>query len=127
MTENETYWKAVYTDGELSQFNKDGSENKYVDITREKLIQFRLYRDNKPLIIIHLDPHKKLIYRIRRAMNNHGGKESVYLAGWQERKNGKNVQMIMFLFQDNHIEIVDRFYENHIWFYKINFLQEEEV
>jgi hypothetical protein len=64
---------------------------------------------------------------MRRAMNNKGYEEVVFLAGWQERANGKNTQMIMFLFEDNHIEIVDRFYENHLWFYSINFLKNEEV
>lgn len=128
MTENETYWKAVYEDGEsLSQFDPTGHENKYTDIERNKLIQFILYRAGKPLVVIHLNNNKKLIYRMRRAMNNHGEEETVFLAGWQEMRSHKNVQMVMFLFQDNHIEIVDRFYEDHRWFYKINFLKEEEI
>lgn len=128
MYENKTYWKAIYSGNEsLSQFNEDGSENKYTNIKRERLIQFCIYVDNNPAVIIHLDPHKKLIYRMRRAMNNRGEEESVYLAGWQERKNGKNIQMIVFLFEDGHIEIVDRFYENHKWFYGINFLKTEEI
>jgi hypothetical protein len=124
----ETFWIACYNDGtRLIQYEPNGSENKYSDIDRSNLIQFILFRNGKPLIVIHLDNNKKLIYRMRRAMNNKGYEEVVFLAGWQERTNGKNIQMIMFLFEDNHIEIVDRFYENHLWFYSINFLKEEEI
>lgn len=124
----ETFWKAVYEDEEsLSQFDQTGHENKYTDIERNKLIQFILYRNDKPAVVLHLDKNKKLIYRMRRAMNNKGYEEVVFLAGWQERTNGKNTQMIMFLFENNHIEIVDRFYENHLWFYAINFLPDERI
>jgi hypothetical protein len=123
-----TVWEAVYSDGtSLKQFNGDGHENKYTDIDRKKITQFVLYRDKKPLVIIHLGGKKRLIYRIRRAQNNKGYTEAVYLAGWQEKQNGINTQMISFLFEDNSIEIVDRFYENHLWFYSINFIPEERI
>lgn len=124
----ETFWIARYNDGtKLIQYEPDGSENKYTDIDRSKLIQFILIRAGKPLLVIHLDSNKKLIYRMRRAMNNKCEKEVVFLAGWQERSNGKNTQMIMFLFEDNHIELVDRFHEDHLWFYSINFLPDERI
>jgi hypothetical protein len=124
----ETFWMAYYSDNtRLLQYEPDGSENKYTDIDRRKLTQFILFRSGKPLIVIHLDGNKKLIYRMRRAMNNKGYEEAVFLAGWQERISGRNTQMIMFLFEDNHIEIVDRFYENHLWFYSINFLPDEKT
>jgi hypothetical protein len=124
----ETFWTAGYDDGtQLTQYELDRSENKYTDIDRNKLIQFILYRSDKPAVVIHIDSNKKLIYRMRRAMNNKGYEEVVFLAGWQERTNGRNTQMITFLFEDNHIEIVDRFYENHLWFYSINFIKEEEI
>jgi hypothetical protein len=128
MEKDNISWKAIYSDGEsLMQFDADGGENKYVDINRTRLIQFLLYRDNIPAVVVHLGPHKKLIYRMRRAMNNHGEEEAVFLAGWQELRGGKSVQMISFLFEDGHVEIVDRFYEDHLWFYSINFLKEEKI
>ena len=128
MIEERTYWNAVYSNGKsLPQFNEDGTENKYRDIDRTRLIRFDLYRNNTPIVVIHLDAHKKLIYRMRRAQNNHGYEETVYLAGWQEKHAGQNVQMIIFLFDDNHIEILDRFYEDHSWFYSIRFLKEEKI
>jgi len=128
MQKHVTYWKAVYSNEEsLSQFSDDGSENKYPDIDRERLMRFELYRNNALAVVFHLNGHKKLIYRMRRAMNNRGEEETVYLAGWQDKQNGRNVQMLMFLFEDNHIEIVDRFRENHLWFYSINFLPDERI
>ena len=124
----QTEWQAIYNDGTtLSQYNEDRGENKYTDIKRDKIIQFVLKRDSIPKVVIHLDQNKKLIYRMRTAANNKGIIERVYLAGWQERVDDINTQMISFLFEDGHIEIVDRFYEDHVWFYAINFIAEERI
>ena len=123
-------WKAVYSDNtELNQFNLDGLENKYIDIDRSKLIQFSLYRNKSPLITVHLDSNKKLIYRKRIAATGFGCqiKEMVHLIGWQENVNGKNAQMLFAVFQDNHIEVMDRFKEGHQWLYPVNFLPEERI
>ena len=123
-------WKAIYTDGsELPQFNEDGTENKYKDINRSKLSKFVLLVDKNPKIVVHLDSNKKLIYRRRvaiRMVGNLKNQEAVYLVGWQENKNGINTQMICFLFEDGHVEVVDRFYENHPWLYSVNFLEVEK-
>lgn len=124
-------WKAIYDDGEtFSQYNeKKGTENKYTDIDRSKLIQFVLLADGIPKIVIHLDKNKRLIYRRRVAVafsgTNANKQETVHLVGWQEKKQGINTQIICFLFEDGHIEIVDRFHEKHPWFYPIIFLPEE--
>jgi hypothetical protein len=124
----QTSWLAIYIDGTtLQQYNADGSENKYLNIERDKLKQFVLLRDNEPKVVIHVDQNKKLIYRMRTAANNKGIIERVYLAGWQQRTNGMNTQMISFLFEDGHIEIVDKFRENHPWFYSVNFIAEERL
>ena len=122
-------WKAIYNDGtELPQYNEDGSENKYPDIDRSKLIQFVLLYFGIPHVVIHLDDNKRLIYRRRVAQSvTKGIIEVVYLAGWQEKIKRKNVQMICFLFEDGHVEIVDRFYEKHPWFYSIVFRPEERI
>ena len=123
-----TLWCAIYNNGEpFWQFNIDGSENKYADIDKASLRQFILYRNGKAVIVIHFDSAKKLIYRMRRAMDSHGNEETVYLAGWQEKRDGKNLQMIVFLFEDGHTEIVDRFYERHPWFYSVEFLPDERI
>ena len=126
-------WKAVYTDGNsLSQYNKgDGIENKYTNIDRSRLSQFILFADGNPKVIISLNDNKRLIYRKRIAMSfagaNAGNQETVYLAGWQEERQGINIQMICFLFEDGHIEITDKFEENHSWFYPVIFLPEEKT
>ena len=122
-------WKAIYSNGdELPQYNEDGTENKYTDIDRDILDKFVLYKEDKPLLVVHLGGNKRLIYRKRAAV--HPGckvAEAVYLVGWQEKNNGTNIQQISFLFEDGHIEVVDRFYEEHPWFYSINFLPEESI
>ena len=126
--ETDTIWNAIYENGEsLSEIADDGSSNSYGDINKKSLTQFILYRYGAPVVVIHLDQKKKLIYRMRRARDNHGNEESVYLAGWQEKRNGMNIQMLVFLFSDGHIEVVDRFHEGHPWFYGIEFLEEEKI
>jgi hypothetical protein len=123
-----TFWRAIYENGEsLSQIAPDGKENSYGDIDKRALTKFILYRYGEPIVVVHLDPNKKLIYRMRRAMDNHGAEETVYLVGWQENRNGMNIQMIVFLFEDDHIEVVDRFHEGHPWFYPVQFLEEEKI
>lgn len=126
------HWKAVYNDGTwLDQFNADSSENKYADIDRDKIIQFCVIMDNKTVVVIHLDSKKKLIFRKRVAMHVAGRKagqqEVVFLAGWQENRHGINTQMICFVFPDGRCEVVDRFREDHPWFYSIKFLPEERT
>ena len=125
-------WRAIYRAGSwLDRFNKDGSENKYTDIRRKELAQFALLYHNHPILIIHLDEKKQLIYRRRVAMPilgpNVGTTEVVHIVGWQENRRGVNVQTICFVFQDGHIEVLDRFRENTRWFYSVKFLAEEEV
>lgn len=125
-------WKAIYKDDScLPQFNNDGSENKYADIDRNKLSQFHLIKDDKPVVIVYLDENKKLICRRRVAKHFSGPKagteEVVWIVGWQENRKGINVQMICFVFEDGHIEVVDRFDEKHPWFYPIVFRPEEQI
>ena len=130
-------WQAIYDDGEtLPQYNekKGSKENKYTDIDRSRLVQFVLFADSVPKIVIHLDENKKLIYRRRVATVFSGGnadcntlKQTVHIVGWQENKQGTfNVQMVCFLFEDGHVEIVDKFHKNHPWFYPVIFLPEEK-
>ena len=132
------FWKAIYEDNtELSQYNVDGSENKYTAIDRSKLSKFLLlegyidleghWAEKLPKIILHLDKNKRLICRKRVAVEvgRRRSEEFIWLVGWQENKEGMNVQMICALFQDGHIEIVDKFKEGHPWFYPVILLPEE--
>jgi len=140
MVLNTYFWKAVYADGtELSQYNeaefvkpphaRKGA--KYTDIDRSKLKEFHIYKDsdpNNPFLVISLDGNKRLIYR-RRVVQSllTNKKEVVILAGYQEKIAGKNVQNINFIFEDGHIETVDKFRSDHKWYYPINFLPEEKL
>lgn len=125
-------WKAIYTDGTfLPQFNEDGSDNKYPDINRAKLKEFQLIRNGKVAVVVHLDKKKKLICRMRVGQVGFGPragqKERVWLVGWQEKRGHVNVQMVCFVFEDGHIEVVDRFHENHPWFYPVKFIPKEKL
>lgn len=127
-------WKAVYSDGTfLSQYNSGGSANKYTDINRSKLTQFHLTAYGKTFLIVHLNKNKRLIYRMRVAHHmalgpsGKSGVERVWLVGWQEKRRGVNVQMVCAVFEDGHIEVVDRFREGHPWFYPVNFRPEEAL
>ena len=124
----ELNWKAIYSDGtELSQYS-DNKTSKYGDIDRSRLDKFVILKNDTPVLILYLDENKKLIFRRRVAKNFLSGEEeAVYLVGWQENRSGVNLQSISFIFEDGHVEVVDRFKEGHPWFYPINFLDEEKV
>jgi len=120
-------WVAVYDGNDtLSQYNEDGSENKYGDIDRERLDRFILLEENGEVrIVLNLDASKKLIFRRRTAINLKNERhEVVFIAGFQSDKG----QTILFYFESTgHIELTDGFKEGHQWFYPVNFLPEEEI
>lgn len=125
-------WIAVYNGGEtLSQYNEDGTENKYGNIDRARLERFLLMDGDDPIVVLNMDQNKKLIYRRRTAMDMFRvHKEVVYIVGWQETLDGgaSSTQNIVFYFASTgHIEVTDGFREDHEWFYPVIFLPEEEL
>ena len=133
-------WKAVYKNGtSLSQFKteKDSNnklvtiENSYADIDRAKLSQFILMDSifDKPVVIIYFDrPTQRLICRKRMIKQmDQKARLGVWIVGWQELRQGVNIQMISFVYPDGHIEIMDRFREDDRIHYGFKFRQEEEV
>jgi hypothetical protein len=120
-------WKAFYNDNtSLPQFNADRSENRYIDIDRSKLVKFVLYQNNLQKVVVHLDSNKKLVYRRRVAISATSQiKQEIWLVGWQEKISGRNIQQLIFLFDDGHIEVIDRFREEHP-FDEIIFIEEEK-
>lgn len=126
-------WKAIYNDDTfLNQINSDGSRNKYTDIERSKLKQFLLYKngDTDPFFVLHIvrPESQKLIFRLRKTMQLNGAvTREVAIVGWQENVKGNNVQLINFVFEDGHVETLDRFNPNHRLYYPIRFLPEERV
>jgi len=113
----EVYWKAVYNDGTvLSQFNEDGSENKYLDIDRSKIAFFELFAGTKLIFRLHLEEGRRLICRRRVELNIMTGKtESIFLVGWQQTVNGSNIQDIAYIFPDGHVELAGKWKEHRIF------------
>lgn len=123
-------WMVQYNDGSQRLSSDDF---KYGDIDRERLEVFALLQVNnmKPLVVLHLTPERRLIYRKRSALDMNvrsgeiTGRKTVWLAGWQQIVAGKNVQVLTALFEDGHVEITNGFKEGHPWFDNVNFLPEE--
>jgi len=98
-------WKANYDDGSfLKQYNADGSENKYTDIDRSRLVSFELLSDDVVVFRLFLEEGQRLIFRRRivKTLDNKL-KHMIYLVGWQQTINGKNVQSISYIFDDGLI------------------------
>lgn len=135
-------WKAIYPDGEsLEQFNEDGSENGYLKIDRSKLTHFVLSDSvtGKSKIILHLQPGQQLIHR-RRVVQKYAlsaaffkrnpeakMRETVYIVGWHENRDGVNVQMLLFVFEDGTVEIMDKWRNDHALYNPVILLPEEEL
>jgi len=133
-------WKAVYSDGTyLDQIESDGTVNKYPDIDRSKLTQFIMVNTetDKTHIVLHLREGQKLIHRRRVSKRiplselfykdnpERSLVETVWLVGWHENKDGVNVQMLIFLFEDGSIEFMDKWREDHALYKPINLIKEE--
>lgn len=114
-------WIARYNDGnELHQYREDGSENKYADIDRSRLVSFALTDDlNHHVFELHLDPGQRLIYR-RRVQQICGDEPFVvYMIGWQMTVAGKNVQSIVYISQEGEVHMAGAWRDEHQWFYSI--------
>ena len=130
------YWKAIYDDGtELKQYKVDGSKNKYPDINRDRLAKFVLCQVNsdEPTVVVHITEGMRLVCRQRVALT-FGSTDlavkntvRVWLVGWQKLVEGRNVQTVMAVFPDGHIEVTDGFKENIDWFRPVKFRPEERV
>lgn len=131
MAQQQYSWKAVYRNGSvLEECNGDGSKNRYGDIDRKRLCQFQLVAgDGKPKIVVHLSRGQQLIYRMRVAcpIGKPWLRERVYIVGWHENRGGVNMQQITVLFEDGHVEVLDRFREDTKWFYPVNLRPEERM
>lgn len=125
---NEFRWRAIYKDGSiLPQYCKCGFQKGYENIDRTKLSAFDIYSiDNKEKYTEHdlktgklifrmfLEEGQKLIYRrrVQKEFSVITGEEKaqryVYMVGHQQKVNGKNTQVINYIFQDGHIEQAGR-------------------
>lgn len=136
-------WKANYEDGtSLPQYNEDGSKNIYTDIDRSKLVSFEILnlieqKDEEGKVIksekkiIHnlkLAKGQRLICRQRKFMRNDMVNNIVWIVGWQQTVEGKNIQSIAYIYPDGKIEMSGSWKEYHPLFRKIELLPiEKEV
>lgn len=121
-------WEADYGETSLTQYNEDGTENKYTDIIRQSLKRFILKEGDKVRFVLNLDPGKRLVYRRRVSMDlMRKYKSVIHIFGYQEHiRNGYNKQVIFFYFErTGYLEVTDGFKEGHRWFYPVVFLPEE--
>ena len=105
---SEYRWRAIYNNGTfLDEYREDGTPNKYYDIDRDKLIAFELYKNNKPIYRLYLEPGQTLIYR-RRVIGDYTAKPLIvfYMIGWQQQVNGKNTQSVVHIVDDDDSPII---------------------
>jgi hypothetical protein len=134
-------WRAVYSDGTfLDQVEvKTGLENKYTDIDRSRLVIFALFpvNEREPKVVLNLKSGQKLVYRRRSLLRMNPGsviednsiipaiRESVWILGFHENRQGVNVQMLAFVFEDGRVELLDRWRDDHTLYGPIVLLPEE--
>lgn len=125
---NELVWVARYKDGTVhTQYNADGSyRDKYADIVRKELFSFELFTIEKakegflPKKLVHRiyfdTPDKRLIYRRKVYKKSNGTEFFIYLAGWQIKAGGQNIQAISLIFPDGHVEMIGKWDKDHAYF-----------
>jgi hypothetical protein len=115
-------WVAFYSDQtSLRQYNADGGENRYADIDRARLEAFALFQDDGETLVfaLYLEPGQRLIFR-RRVEQSPGGEQTVvYLVGWQQTIEGRNVQSIAYIFPNGVVHLAGPWRDDHPWFYAI--------
>lgn len=108
-------WKALYVGGEtLSQYNEDGTENKYRDIERHRLINFDLLDANgKTVHRTFLRDGQRLIYRRRNfiKLSDKEERHMIYLVGWQMTvitpSGPKNITALNYIYEDGSVALDD--------------------
>ena len=109
-------WKAIYNDGScLTQYNADGTENRYEDIDRYKLSRFDLYKnadiDKTPFYSLYLRHGQRLIFRRRNFISTNGERHMIIIVGWQKTYDTKplptNATAINYIYEDGSIALDD--------------------
>lgn len=105
-------WKAIYHDEDgrpteegLSQFNPDGTENKYDKIDRFRLGRFDLVKGDKVVYSVYLHEGQRLVYRRRHFVPLNSTKRTlVHVIGWVEtvftRKGRRDIYAFNYIFED---------------------------
>lgn len=107
-------WRAIYKDGTiLPQYCKCGFPRGYENIEREKLAAFEIFDKTKPntfIFRLFLEEGQKLIYRrrVEKDLMSNQIKRVLYLVGWQQKVNGKNIQSVNYITEDGKIQQAGR-------------------
>jgi len=88
-------WTAVYKDGKKVKRVKGIT---YDTLNRTNLKAFEVTWMNIPVVTVHLQENQQLIWRRRNEVTPGGLSRIVYLCGWREMINGKDVQTITYIF-----------------------------
>ena len=91
-------WTAIYKNGTRIRHIKG---IKYDTLDRSNLEAFEVSWMNVPVVTVHLQENQQLIWRKRTEQAPGGVKKIVYLCGWREMINGKDVQTITYIFDRN--------------------------
>ena len=112
--ENNPYsWVAWYNDGTfLEQGSYQDSKFDYAAIDRNKLAAFEIreIENKKTIFKLHLEPGQRLIYRRRVWQDFNTGQiiGYVYMVGWQQTIEGRNIQAIAHILPDGHVELAGK-------------------
>lgn len=115
-----------YNDGTVLQLDKDVT---YGNIKRDGLEAVEVYKKDKGLVFqLFLESDYKLIYR--RRVQIHSNEEQsmiVYILGWRKKADGKDIQSINFIYEDNDIiQQLPRFNESHVLFCEPEYSEAEQ-
>lgn len=109
-------WCAIYKDeSTLSEYNPDGTKNRYEDIKREELVRFDMINEKgRAIYSLYLRYGQRLIYRRRtliRVTSEGEKRQLIYLVGWQmtvyTNKGPQNITAINYIFEDGSISLDD--------------------
>lgn len=105
------HWRAIYNDG--TYLDALEAEGGYQSIDRLRLVSFQLLKHGQPYVTVHLGPEQKLIWRKREFLSMTGQHDVVHLVGWQQNINGRNIQSILYVFEDGRIEMAGAWKDGH--------------
>ena len=120
-------WTAFYRDGsKLHQIDPvTGQETSSERIDRSRLAAIALYDDRGLLVLSqHYQPGWRAVFRRRTEIcQQTGQRQVVYLLGWQQTVEGRNVQHISAVVQrpdgGTLVQNIGRWQEGHRWLYPI--------
>ena len=106
------FFQVQYNDGEFFPTTKEEAKKMaqlYEDIDQSRLRNFDIYDKDTDKLVLRVyfdDPEKRLIHVRRHILPLGQEKQIIWLAGWQKKVSGKNIQSINLLFPDGHIESI---------------------